>query len=132
MSADGITNLGFLTGDIHSFWQAQVRRDFDEPFSPVVAQEFVCGSISSTGIDYAGDFAPLLELGVATLRPEFRYADFRRRGFGLVECTPSHASVEYRTVNTRTSNLSSPSAQPKRRVRFDWPAGTQKVSITRG
>ena len=132
VSADGITNLGFLTGDIHSFWQAQVRRDFDEPFSPVVAQEFVCGSISSTGIDYAGDFAPLLELGVATLRPEFRYADFRRRGFGLVECTPSHASVEYRTVNTRTSNLSSPSAQPKRRVRFDWPAGTQKVSITRG
>ena len=132
VSADGITNLGFLTGDIHSFWQAQVRRDFDEPFSPVVAQEFVCGSISSTGIDYAVDFAPLLELGVATLRPEFRYADFRRRGFGLVECTPSHASVEYRTVNTRTSNLSSPSAQPKRRVRFDWPAGTQKVSITRG
>ncbi len=132
VSADGITNLGFLTGDIHSFWQAQVRRDFDEPFSPVVAQEFVCGSISSTGIEYAGDFAPLLELGVATLRPEFRYADFRRRGFGLVECTPSHARVEYRTVNTRTSNLTAPSAQPKRRVRFDWPAGTQKVSITRG
>ena len=132
VSADGISNLGFLTGDIHSFWQAQVRRDFDEPFSPVVAQEFVCGSISSTGIEYAGDFAPLLELGVATLRPEFRYADFRRRGFGLVECTPSHARVEYRTVNTRTSNLTAPSAQPKRRVRFDWPAGTQKVSITRG
>jgi alkaline phosphatase D len=132
VSADGITNLGFLTGDIHSFWQSPVLRDFDEPYSPVVAQEFVCGSISSRGIDYAGDFAPVLEAGVATLRPGFRYADFRRRGFGLVECTPSHASVEYRTVNTRTPDLTAPSAQQKRRVRFDWPAGAQKVSITRG
>ncbi|MEX0768840.1 MAG: alkaline phosphatase D family protein [Microthrixaceae bacterium] len=132
VAADGISNLGFLTGDIHSFWQSQVRRDFDEPFSPVVAQEFVCGSISSRGIEFAGDFAPALEGAVSTLRPGFRYADFRRRGFGWVECTPTHARVEYRTVNTLTPDLNSPSAQPKRRVRFDWPAGTQKVSITRG
>ena len=132
VSADGISNLGFLTGDIHSFWQAPVLRDFDEPFSPVVAQEFVCGSISSKGVDYAGDFAGPAEAAVTTLRPGFRYADFRRRGFGLVECTQSHATVEYRTVNARTPNLSAPSAQSKRRVRFDWPAETQRVSITRG
>ena len=132
MAADGISNLGFLTGDIHSFWQSSLLRDFDEPFSPVVAQEFVCGSISSKGIDYAGDLAQSIEGAVNTLRPGFRYADFRRRGFGVVECTPTHTSVEYRTVNARTPNLNDPSAQPKRRVRFDWPAGTQKVSITRG
>lgn len=132
VAADGISNLGFLTGDIHSFWQSQVLRDFDEPYSPVVAQEFVCGSISSKGIDYVGDLARVVEGAVTTLRPGFRYADFTRRGFGYVECTPSQTTVEYRTVNALTRDSSALSAQPRRRVRFEWPAGTQKVSITRG
>ena len=41
-------------------------------------------------------------------------------------------SVEYRTVDALTPNRASPATRPRRRVRFDWPAGTQDVSpVTR-
>lgn len=132
LRAEAVTNVGFLTGDIHSFWQSRVQADFDEPFSPAVAQEFVCGSISSRGFDYVGDLAvPVSDL-LRQLRPGFRYVDLVRRGFGLVECTPQHASVEFRTVDALTPNPNAPSTRPRRRARFDWPAGTHDLTVTRG
>jgi len=132
LSRERISNVGFLTGDIHSFWQSKVQADFDAPFSPAVAQEFVCGSVSSRGLDFVGDLAGPLGESIKQLRPGFRYVDLARRGFGLVECTPASMSVEYRTVNALTPNRASRSALPRRRVRFDWPAGTQAVAVTRG
>jgi hypothetical protein len=109
-----------------------VLRDHDEPWSPTVAQEFVCGSISSTGLDGRTEFAEFLNPGLAeslrSFHPPFRYADLIRRGYGLVECTPDSASVEYRTVNALSA---SPQAVPARaRPRFDWPVDTHDVQLT--
>ncbi len=132
LAGEQISNVGFLTGDVHSFWQSKVQADFDEPFSPAVAQEFVCGSVSSRGFDFAGDLAGPLGETIKQLRPGFRYVDLARRGFGLVECTRASMRVEYRTVNSLTPNRASRSALPRRRVRFDWPSGTQDVTVTRG
>jgi len=56
--------------DIHSFWQAPLRLDYDQEFSPAVAQEFVCGSVSSRGLDLAGDLA--VGLGDAAHPPAAR------------------------------------------------------------
>ena len=131
LAGERISNVGFLTGDVHSFWQSKVQADFDEPFSPAVAQEFVCGSVSSRGFDYVGDLAGPVSTTLRQLRPGFRYVDLVRRGYGLVECTADHASVEYHTVNALTSNPASVGALPRRRVRFDWPAGTQDLAVTR-
>ncbi len=123
-----IDHVAFLTGDVHSFWQSDVLADYDEPGSPVVAQEFTCGSISSRGVDYAGDLA--IELGRAArgTRPGFRYTDFTRRGYGVVDCRADAASVEFRTVRNDTPTAP---ATPTRRVRFDWPAGAERVTATR-
>jgi alkaline phosphatase D len=131
LRTEGIANVGFLTGDIHSFWQSRVLADFDEPFSPAVAQEFVCGSISSRGLDYVGDLAAPVSDALRQLRPGFRYVDLVRRGFGLVECTPESASVEFRTVDALTPNPNAPSTRPRRRARFDWAAGTHDIVVTR-
>jgi alkaline phosphatase D len=38
-----------LTGDIHSTWIGDLKTDFDNPVSPIVAAEFVATSISSGG-----------------------------------------------------------------------------------
>jgi alkaline phosphatase D len=38
-----------LAGDIHCNWVADLRRNFDEPKSPIVATEFVGTSVTSTG-----------------------------------------------------------------------------------
>ncbi len=132
LGAGRISNVGFLTGDIHSFWQSAVQQDVDAFGSPVVAQEFVCGSVSSRGLDYVGDLAVALADGARQLRPGFRHVDLVRRGFGLVECTPEAMSVEYRTVDAITANRDAPATRARRRVRFDWPAGTHTVSVTRG
>ena len=131
LRSEGIANVGFLTGDIHSFWQSKVQADYDEPFSQAVAQEFVCGSVSSRGFDYVGDLAAPVATQLRQLHPGFRYVDLVRRGFGLVECTPQRASVEYHTVDAMVANRAAASTAPRRRVRFDWPAGTQDVAVTR-
>jgi alkaline phosphatase D len=127
LRSEGIGNVAFLTGDIHAFFQSSVLADFDEPFSPAVAQEFVCGSISSRGLDYLGEAGESLSSTVAGFRPDFRFVDLVRRGFGLVECTPSSSSVEYHVVDTLYER-----APARRMARFEWPAGTQQVSVTNG
>ncbi len=122
-----IDNVGFLTGDIHAFFQAPLRVDFDDESSPVVAQEFVCGSVSSRGLDYAGDLAVGLGDVATRLPPGFRYVDLVRRGYGVVECTPTSSSVEFRVADT-----SAPDGSVRPGTRFDWAAGTQDVSFIPG
>ena len=64
--------------------------------SPAVAQEFVCGSVSSRGCRLTRATWPwaMGDARCASLPPGFRYVDLVRRGFGLVECTPTSSSVE--------------------------------------
>lgn len=128
---EDISSVAFMTGDIHSFWQSSVLADFDEPSSPAVAQEFVCGSLSSAALEVLGEGAYEIERIVRGLRPGFRFADLRNRGFGLVECTPDAMSVEYRVVNPR---FPTPTSGPvdRRRARFDWTGGTDSPGVTVG
>ena len=124
--AEGVENVGILTGDIHSFWQSRVLRDIEDQSGPVVAQEFVCGSITSRGLDYAGDLAPEVARIVSGTRPGFRFVDFSNRGYGRVTVTPQGATVEYRSVDALSRHST---ARPL--ARFDWAQGTQDVTLTR-
>jgi len=124
-----IDNVAVVTGDIHSFWQSPLLLDVDQPRSPAVAQEFVCGSISSRGVDYVGDLAFEAGRVARTFQPGFRYVDLARRGFGLVECTPDAASVEFHTVNALSPSAAAGVA--RRRARFDWAAGSDQLGLTR-
>jgi alkaline phosphatase D len=123
----GVANVAFLTGDIHSFWQAQLRADFDDDASPVVAQEFVCGSVSSRGVDLAGDAAPAIAELAAGTRPGFRYVDLTRRGVGIVDCTADAARVEF-----RVSDVSTQGGRTVPGTTFDWRAGAAEVAMTVG
>jgi alkaline phosphatase D len=96
-----IGDVGVLTGDVHSFWQASVRVDFDDLGSPFVLNEFVGGSISSTGPGILGDGARSIEPAPPAWSPPFRYVDFRRNGYGVVSVTPDRMTVAYRVCDVK-------------------------------
>jgi alkaline phosphatase D len=100
LADNSIRNTSFLTGDVHSFWQGTLRSDFDDVGSPYVVNEFVGGSISSSSFDLAGDLVYGLEQSARSWHPPFRYVDFRRRGYGLLECTPTSMDVSFRVSNS--------------------------------
>lgn len=115
---EGVRNTAFLTGDIHSFWQSDVVRDYDEDYSPVVAQEFVCGSVSSRAADFLGALADGVSTAALGLRPGFRYCDLVRRGYGVVDCTADGSVVQYRHTDALY-----PVAPMVDGSRFDWASG---------
>ncbi|MBW4552834.1 MAG: alkaline phosphatase D family protein [Aphanocapsa sp. GSE-SYN-MK-11-07L] len=69
----------FLGGDIHSFWVTDLKADFRNPTSPILASEFVGTSISSNGIPY--------ELVSAVLPSNLHIKFFESRLRGYVRCT---------------------------------------------
>lgn len=86
-----------LTGDIHSAWVAELRQDFLDPASPIVAVEFVCTSISSSFLD---SFIPIIEanLGPTSRNPHIRFFEGRHRGWTLCDVTPEQWRADFRIV----------------------------------
>lgn len=103
LADDSIDNVSFLTGDIHSFWQASMRADYDDDTSPIVANEFVGGSVSSPAANAVGsdDLGYFIERQARSWNPAFRYADHRRNGYGIVDATPEKMDVTYRVTRVR-------------------------------
>jgi alkaline phosphatase D len=84
-------------GDVHSFWVADLKPDFDDPRSPVVASEFVGTSITS-------QFRTRQENVDALLpdNPHIRLGNGSRRGYVRMEITPQRLRADLRTVRSVT------------------------------
>lgn len=89
-----IRNPVVLTGDIHSSWAAELKRDFTDSQSPVVGAEFVCTSISSTFGD-ANDAAVRLTLAANS---HIKFFDGLHRGYALCTVTPDAWRTDFRAV----------------------------------
>ena len=78
-----------IGGDVHSFWVNDLKPDFDDPKSPVVGSEFVCGSISSQ---------PPAEDTIQTAKSEgaahIHFATGLPRGYARVDLTPDRWLVD--------------------------------------
>jgi alkaline phosphatase D len=74
-----------LSGDVHCFWAADLKRDFAAPQSPTVATEFVGGSITSQGPPNAR-----VQAAVARI-PYLRYGRSGRYGYAGVTLEPRAA-----------------------------------------
>ena len=68
-----------LSGDVHCTWVADLKTDFDDPLSPVVATEF-CG----TSLTSQGPSQKQVQLALAE-NPHLRYANGDKRGYMKVE-----------------------------------------------
>ncbi|MFN2646283.1 MAG: alkaline phosphatase [Burkholderiales bacterium] len=93
-SLAGKGNPVVIGGDIHCFNVAELKRDFDDPDSPVVATEFVGTSITSQGWP---------QERIDALRPEnphLRFADSRYRGYVRMELTPETLKADLRAMRS--------------------------------
>jgi alkaline phosphatase D len=86
-----------IGGDVHCFWVADLKPDFDDPRSPTVATEFVGTSITSQlGRTQAEQDAIKQE------NPHITYADLTRRGYVRMELTPGRARADLRGLENVT------------------------------
>ena len=126
-----VSNCVVLTGDIHSSWAADLSRDPNNP-NPASggynattgegakAVEFVTTSITSPGLnDPAGQTAAFLR----SVNPHFKYIDFNRRGYMLLDVTPARVVGEWWYVDT----VASASNVQSFGVAFEMQDGTNRL-----
>jgi alkaline phosphatase D len=83
-------------GDMHAFYAAQLKPDFDDPKSPVVASEFVGTSITSQSgsLEWLNKMLPE--------NPHLLLADSRHRGYVRADLTPGRMQVDLRAMENVT------------------------------
>ncbi|MFB4275599.1 alkaline phosphatase [Nonomuraea sp. MTCD27] len=95
-------NAVVLTGDVHSHWAGEVKRDYRDPGSASVAVELVTTSVTSAG-DGLDEYP-----NTGTLLAENPHVKFfnGRRGYVRARLTQQEMSVDFRSV----SRVSEPGA----------------------
>jgi alkaline phosphatase D len=91
-----VSNPVVIGGDIHAFFANDLRVDFDDPKSPVVATEFVGTSVSSVGPSYDMIAAFLPD------NPHVQFFDSRQRGYVSVDVDANQMTTRMRVVDDVT------------------------------
>jgi len=91
------SNPVVIGGDVHSFWVTDLKPDFDDARSPVVASEIVGTSITSA----AGRSEQELQ-GLLPDNPHIRFVHGARRGYVRVELTSARMRVDLRAMHNVT------------------------------
>jgi alkaline phosphatase D len=112
LADQAIPNVVATAGHTHVYFAGGLRPDYDDlEGSPVVAHEFVCGSLTADP-DLRKAYLPDLPLEEAEavlrsvegaflgLNPQIDYIDLVSQGYGLVEFTPSEARVWFQVIDT--------------------------------
>ena len=94
LAEEGTPNPIVLTGDIHSNWVTDLKRDFDEESSEIVGTEFVGTSLSSGGNGRA-----MTDGGQRSMtdNPHVRFYN-GQRGYVTARVTPELWTTEFRVV----------------------------------
>jgi len=127
-----VSDVVMLTGDIHSSWAADLTQDPNNPepasggYDPATgngsrAVEFVGTSITSPAIDDpSGGVANL----VRSINPHFKFVDFNRRGYMLLDVTRERAVCEWWYVD----GVAAPSAIESFGAAFEVGHGSNRLS----
>lgn len=90
----GFKNFVSIGGDMHSWWQADLKADFDDPESATIGTEFVTTSVTAHNYSY-GLFSRMLPNN-----PHIHFMDTRERGYAVADVTPARMQVEFREVGS--------------------------------
>jgi len=118
--ASKLANPVVLGGDVHTFNVNDLKLDFDDPASPVVASEFVGTSITSQAWAQERLNAFLPD------NPHMKLVDSRFRGYVRVELTPAQMKTDLRAMES----VAKPDAACSTLASFiveDGKAGAQKA-----
>ena len=118
----GTPNPVVVTGDIHSNWVTDLKRDFDDPSSQTVGSELVCTSLSA-----GGDGRDMSPGGEARLRdnPHIKFYN-GQRGYVTAHVTPERWTSQFKVVPVVTE----PGGALETRVTFvieDGRAGAEEA-----
>ncbi|MES3023292.1 MAG: alkaline phosphatase D family protein [Pseudomonadota bacterium] len=92
LQQSGASNPVVLAGDVHTFYASELRADFNRPPSkrnPVVAAEFCGTSVTS------GSRPQARTLQYLDMNPHTKYGRSDKRGFMLMELTPTKTSTHF-------------------------------------
>src|SRR5690606_38933165 len=93
ISGTGIKDVVFVTGDIHSSWAADLPAADSSYVSSTgagsVATEFVVSSVTSTAN------VPIPALTVMLANPWFKYIDFAKRGYVLLDINKTRTQGDF-------------------------------------
>ena len=92
MQKSGAANPLVLSGDVHTFFAAELRSDFDKPASsanPVIATEFCGTSVTSSSRPQQRT------LDYVDMNPHIKYGRSDKRGFMLMEVTPATTTAHF-------------------------------------
>jgi alkaline phosphatase D len=88
----GAANPLVLSGDVHTFYAAELRADFDKPASnanPLIATEFCGTSVTSSSRPQKRT------LEHVAMNPHIKYGRSDKRGFMLLEVTPAKTTTHF-------------------------------------
>jgi alkaline phosphatase D len=108
----GVVVLG---GDVHANYVADLKADFDDDKSAVLATEFCGTSISSLGLDQARLDAAL------PFNPHIRHARADRRGYVRFKLEPTQLLAEMRVLDDGRDPASAISTAQRYAVAADRP-----------
>ncbi|MDP8942751.1 MAG: alkaline phosphatase D family protein [Actinomycetota bacterium] len=96
----GITGVVFVSGDVHTAWAVELRRDSEGAEGPPLAVEFVTASVTSENLDEKSHLPPEraahdVEREVRESNPHVRWVDLDRHGYFVLELTPEHARADW-------------------------------------
>jgi len=91
-----VANPVVLSGDIHSYWANDLKLDFDDAASPIVATEFVGTSVTAHPPPYD------LFMKFMPDNPHVRYFESRKRGYATLDIEPQCVTATFRSLADAT------------------------------
>lgn len=91
---NALSNVVVLTGDSHQNWVNDLKEDFDNPASAVLATEFGCTSVTSGGNGV--DLSPSGKEAMAE-NPHIKFVN-SQRGYVLCKVSPDKWQTEFKVV----------------------------------
>lgn len=105
LAGNGINNVAFLTGDIHSSWACNVPRGAGS--APSIAVELVGTSVTSDNLNEILGVPPRtvsvqVEAVFKAGNPHIKYLEFDSHGYSVVEVTPDRLQMDWYYISDRT------------------------------
>jgi alkaline phosphatase D len=100
-----VHNTVFLSGDVHTSWAVDLKRDPFNDKEQALAVEFVSTSITSENLDEEMGSAPRttsvdVERQVVDDNPHVRWTELDSHGYVLVDVTPARVQADWYFVDT--------------------------------
>nr|WP_280468330.1 alkaline phosphatase D family protein [Nocardia cyriacigeorgica] len=96
----GVSDVVFLTGDIHSSWAADLPVNAADPAGPSIGAEFVVPSVTSSSVGEFMQAPPRtatvpVEEAIKGVNRHLRYVELDSHGFGVLDVTAAQTQMDW-------------------------------------